>query len=194
MNQKRRGVLATLGLAVVAMLALGGLATGAQAAQTHIDGKTFAELGVKQESFVSEGTFKWVTPEWGITMICDEKGNGVLGANGATKHNVTLTNCDFYDNDSGEPNGCVQSQPTTFNLYENWVFAMEECLWWGEFELVAPCGGGGLAITSEFGPEAVNLSATTTCSVRYGENDGYVSNSSTWTLVGDFTGEKFGIW
>jgi hypothetical protein len=218
MNHKRRTarrLTSTLGLALMAMLALSAITAGAAQATDgdwHIGGKTLKERGIPVEggeTFSSSGSFSFEIATYKARFInCKETGKGEIIRPRRLEEQITLS-------------GCVQEnvpsctlQPFTINTYGAMFGITSEPGRWGRAEGVGSpfatiyASSGGCFFSAEtnltpegpgfsfaFGPEAQALSVSTSGMLgRILKQTVIWSGSSTWQLTGPNMGQKVGFY
>jgi DNA-binding beta-propeller fold protein YncE/phosphodiesterase/alkaline phosphatase D-like protein len=159
-------------------------------AKWRVGGKTFAELGLKEESFFATGSFAIAFPSLGSTLKCSETSTGTLAATGPTVLNMTLK-CEIpgapackLQPISLEVDGKFKSLKTILALIES-----EGC---GilSTEAYLPNGTGAF----EIGDEAAKVNVTAWHTTSWGLNPVYITGSTYWQLNGANAGKAIGLW
>jgi hypothetical protein len=154
----------------------------------HLNGKTFAELGIAEESFTSKGSLK-IELSGMFTLECSEQGEGTLGARGNALELVHLTNCVVVTNKT------CHADPFAFWLEKSFegtdkmtTIRLTGCYIEGAYELPNPVGY--LHYGSEGKPLAVSMYAST----KFGTHAVIISGSTQWYPAGSHWTDPLGIW
>jgi hypothetical protein len=166
-------------------------------AKWRIGGKTLAELGLKSESFSSEGPFSIEIPAMGVTFKCTETATGLVsGTNAVESMNIVLSGCKLVGSESkctikpiylSNLSGTgteLKSKETLFSMFAEGA----ECPWPKESKLAFP------TLYPEVGNEAVKVPVLISATGSYGVHAMYFSGSSQWKLTGvKGTGKELGL-
>jgi streptogramin lyase len=159
-------------------------------AKWRIGGKTFAELGLKEESLTSTGSYAIAFPSLGSTLTCSETATGTLASTGPTAVHMTLK-CEIVGSKA------CKIQPIKMDV--NGKFSSLS----GNLALIQSEGCGILSSEAylvngtgsfDFGTEAAKLNVTGTHTTSWGENPVNITGSSYWQLSGANAGKTFGVW
>jgi sugar lactone lactonase YvrE/phosphodiesterase/alkaline phosphatase D-like protein len=159
-------------------------------AKWRIGGKTFAELGLSQESFATSGSFAIEIPTMNATFKCTETGNGTLISSGPSVIHMSLA-CTI----PALP-GC-KLQPIKMDvdgkfksLNTNLTLITGEGCGFFSGEIFLPNGTGSF----DFGTEGWNLNVIGSHTTTFGAHSVYITGSSYWQLSGANAGKSFGVW
>jgi streptogramin lyase len=158
-------------------------------AKWRVGGKTFAELGLKEEAFSTSGSYAIEIPQMLIAFKCTQSGNGTLAATGSTVVHMTL-NCSI----PAVP--ACKVQPIKMDVDGNFKgintnLALIESTGCGLSEItILPNGSSSF----EYGSEATKMSVTGTHTTTYGAHPVYITGSSYWQLSGANAGKPVGYW
>lgn len=192
-------MLAVLGMAVAAMLALGAFGAGAASAGNwYIGTPPVLIKGGSYAKFTSSGSFQMEAPDLAATFSCSESGAGKILSGGGVEYQGTLS-CELAGAEEDCEIAPVQvylsgSQATTLYGLVPGVLATikssgEFCPWYEEIDLGETYPKGGLGF--QYGAPSTKLAVSISGTGQFGIQSVAVSGSSTWVLAG---GQKFGYW
>jgi hypothetical protein len=180
-----RGLVSTLGLALLAMLALGAITAGAsQAASWHVGGKAFSGTA----SFFSVGTAEMELSIYG-KFTCKETATGKISNSTQLEEEVTLSSCVKY--------GCAKCvvDPITWKVSGSGEASTGTNF---RIKISAPMEDEaemlGFSFSYKYGAEAAKLAVTTSGASFFGTKPTHYSGTSTWTLTGANEGKTVGYW
>ena len=160
----------------------------------RLNGKTLSELGVKEATLVSSGTFTIEIPSSSITVSCTESGSGKISGTNGLEREVTL-NCKLLKFEAQ----CTYSPTFIFftgtgtELHptgkELILTTSGECPWGKMTVLGLPAN-----FFNEVGTESKQVSTTINATGSYGAWAAYYTGSSTWELTGAQAGKTLGLW
>jgi streptogramin lyase len=156
-------------------------------AKWRIGGKTFAELGITEQTIQTTGSMKIEFPTLsGATFNCSTSGSGTLTSSGPTAVHITIT-CEPL------PTGCkfnpftVDVDGKFSSLHEPFAWIESTCI----SEIISLPNGTG---SFEFGTEATKLNVTALHTTKMGLHPVIFSGSLYWSTVGLNEGKTLGVW
>ena len=170
------------------------LAGAGPEAQWRLNGKTLTELGVKEATLVSSGTFTIEIPSSSITVSCTESGSGKISGTNGLEREVTL-NCKLLKFEAQ----CTYSPTFIFftgtgtELHptgkELILKTSGECPWGKMTTLGLPAN-----FAHEVGTESKQVQTAIYATGSYGAWNAYYTGYSTWELTGAQAGKTLGLW
>lgn len=115
-RKRNRGLISTLGVALVAALASSALAAGAaQAASWHVNGEPYSGTGTVLTAWAwAPNTLEADVPKLGATLQCSTKeGEGTISESTKIQGQMTLEDCQLSEIGTGKPLPCVYVKPVT---------------------------------------------------------------------------------
>jgi subtilisin family serine protease/streptogramin lyase len=160
----------------------------------RIGGKTLAEAGIKEATFVTGGPFTIEIPVFKTVINCKEFSTGKISGTNSLEEKITLTECKYTALESCEikPMTLPNYIGTPASLTSESPFMLETT------GSCSPFGAQNKLTVSPFvdeiGTEAASLPVNTTATSKFGANPMYFSGVSTWALTGAQLGKTIGYW